>query len=228
MFTHDLDYRLDFPSVTTKNGRLYQIEGRQYPSITTVLGSETKDQIERWKERVGQRTAEKIVKEAVDRGSAVHEMIETFLNNEVVDVSKYATSHVAAFNKIKMFLKRINNILCLENVLFSDILEVAGRVDCIAEYDGELAVIDFKTSTSSNKTDTMIEDYFIQASAYSFMFAELFDIEISKIVILMSTDNGLPLVFVKDARDYYEKLVTKVENFNAKRADQLARIRSTN
>lgn len=227
MFIHKLDYRFDFPSVTTLEGRLYSIEERRYPSITTVLGSETKQAIKEWQKRVGQKKAEQIVKAATDRGSAVHEMIETFLNNDEVNIGTYDVSHVAAFNKIKMYLRRINNIECLENVLFSDVLQIAGRVDCIAEYGGKLSIIDFKTSTSSNKTEEMIEDYFIQASAYAFMFYEMFGIEIEQIVILMTTDNGLPLVFIKDPRFYYEKLIIRVEEFYERHNAKLARIRAT-
>lgn len=210
MFVHFDTYRLDFPSITTKQGRTYNIDGNKFPSITTVLGIEEPAGLTAWKQSVGKTRADKIAKEAAERGTSVHQSIEQHLQN--IDITETKREYISSFNQIKPFLKRINNIECQENVLFSMELEVAGRVDCIAEYNGKLSVIDFKTSTNL-KHESIIENYFIQASAYAWMFYEMFEIEIEQIVIMITVDKGLPQVFVKDPREYYSKLIEKVERY---------------
>ena len=50
------------------------------------------------------------------------------------------------FHSAKSSLDKIGKIHAIERTLYSEYLGLAGRVDCIAEYEGELAVIDFKTS----------------------------------------------------------------------------------
>ena len=97
--------------------------------------------------------------------------------------------------------------------MFSHYLGLAGRVDCIAEFDGELAVIDFKTSTKE-KNEDHIEHYFVQETAYAAMFLERTGIEVKKIVTLIATEEGTIQIFQKyNLDDYLQLLKSYIEEF---------------
>ena len=202
---------------TSDVGRFYtNLETNEsYPSITTVLGAQSKQGIIEWKKRVGEDVANHISNQAATRGTAVHNMVEDHLNNVNVDeVEKYKKQFLPRmmFNVLKPELTKINNIRLQEAAMYSSDYTVAGRVDCIGEYDGVLSVIDFKTSTKE-KSEDWIENYFIQGSAYSQMYKEHFGEEVPQIVILITTEQGTTQVFKKKPEDYLGKLKQYVEEF---------------
>ena len=202
---------------TSDVGRFYtNLETNEsYPSITTVLGAQSKQGILEWKKRVGEDVANHISNQAATRGTAVHNMIEDHLNNQNVDdIEKYKKQFLPRmmFNVLKPELSKINNIRLQEAAMYSSDYTVAGRVDCIGEYDGVLSVIDFKTSTKE-KSEDWIENYFIQGSAYSQMYKEHFGEEVPQIVILITTEQGTTQVFKKKPEDYLGKLKQYVEEF---------------
>jgi PD-(D/E)XK nuclease superfamily len=177
--------------------RLYSTpSGRAYPSVTTVTGLLKKAAIMEWRKRVGEAEANRISSKAANRGTRIHTLCESYLRNEPVAAGLF---DVETFDSIKPQLNRINKIHCLETPLFSDHLQVAGTVDCIAEYDGKLSVIDFKTSSRLKKRED-IHDYFIQCSAYAVAFEERTQIPVGNLVIIMAVDNEEPLIF-KEKRD---------------------------
>ena len=135
--------------------------GKKYPSVTSVLGHKEKPWLEDWRQSLGPQKADKETARCAERGEAVHELIEKYLNNESDFTRGYKAEYVTGFNQLKFYLNRINNIRTQESALYSDVLKVAGRVDCIGEYDGVLSIIDFKTS-NNYKDRQMIEDYFKQ------------------------------------------------------------------
>jgi genome maintenance exonuclease 1 len=210
----------DLPPLKAKTsdvGRFYtNLETNEsYPSITTVLGAQSKQGILEWKKRVGEDVANHISNQAATRGTAVHNMVEDHLNNINVDeVEKYKKQFLPRmmFNVLKPELIKINNIRLQEAAMYSSDYTVAGRVDCIGEYDGVLSVIDFKTSTKE-KSEDWIENYFVQGSAYSQMYKEHFGEEVPQIVILITTEQGTTQVFKKNPYDYLEKLKQYVEEF---------------
>ena len=193
--------------------------GLEYPSVTTVLGAtESKDWLNKWKEALGAKKAQTETERCAERGTAVHDMAEHFLRNEDFDTftSSHKREHIKLFNQLKLRLKRIDNIRALEIPLYSDTLKIAGRVDCIAEYDGTLAIIDFKTS-NNNKDTGMIQNYFKQCAAYAVMYEELFGVTINTIVILMAVEKGMmPLLFVERVRDHIPALIDAVDTFHSK------------
>ncbi len=167
-------------------------EGNKYPSITTVLGELSKAGIEAWKKRVGEETANKISAQASTRGTAVHELAENYLNNKEDWSKGYMPANIFTFNTIKPVLEsRVNNIWAQEVPLYSDRLQIAGRVDCIAELDGELTIIDFKTSRKP-KTKDWIENYFFQGAFYAAAFFEQTGIAIKKTAIIIAVDDNEP------------------------------------
>lgn len=207
MFTH-VDHGVILPEITrktTESGRKYFTpEGNAYPSITTVLGILNKDSIQQWRQRVGEEEANRISSFASKRGTAVHKLTEDYLNNESDYKKGHMPTSVVSFNSLKPLLdERLDNIWMQEQYLYSDKLKCAGQVDCIAEFDGELSVVDFKTSRKE-KQRSMIQNYFIQASFYAAAFLERTGIAIKQGVILITVDDSQPQVFKINTYDYLE------------------------
>lgn len=184
---------------TVDGVRLYKTpSGRAYPSVTTVTSLLNKDSIKEWRAKVGEEEANKITANASRRGTRIHGICEDYLNNESYTVG---FEDKQLWKDIKPFVDRIDNIHALESPLFSDHLEVAGTVDCIAEYENELAVIDFKTSAKKKEKD-WIKNYFMQCSAYAVAFEELTKIPVPNIIIIMGVDHEGAFIF-KESRDQW-------------------------
>ena len=195
MFNH---IRYDIPKlerVTKPDGtRLYQTpSGLAYPSVTTVTGLFNKQSIMEWRKRVGEEEATKISTRASKRGTKIHSLCENHLNNESVVPEMLDR---AMWDSMLPELSKINNIRCLETTLYSDYLKVAGTVDCIAEYNGRLSVIDFKTSAKI-KERKWISNYFMQCAAYSVAFEERTGISVPDLVIIIGVDDEQCQVFVE-------------------------------
>ena len=215
MFNH---VPVDIPEVSTKTikkKRFYDTPTGFYPSITTVLGvrKEKKEGLRQWRERVGNDVANHIMRTAAGRGTAVHHMCEDFLNNKEVIQEEQKFLPWCLFSQLKPTLeKSINNIFAQECGLWSEKYRLAGRVDCIAEWNGVPSIIDFKTSRSERKDDYNFE-YYMQASAYAEMFEERTGIEINQIVILVVTEDGLVQEFVKEKHEYLQPLIETIDMF---------------
>lgn len=206
----DLGYK-DLDTDTQPDRRLYVApDGSKYPSVTTVLSIIHEDSIRAWRARVGEDEANKISHRASNRGTAVHDIIERYLKNE--DTTDHLPHIRQSLENLRPILDRsIGQIFGLEVALFSSYLGMAGRCDCIAEFDGVPSIIDFKTSRRPKQKEK-IANYFAQASAYAIMFEERTGLAIPNTVILMDVDNQGPVVF-REHRDNYTKLLldTKAE-----------------
>jgi ATP-dependent exoDNAse (exonuclease V) beta subunit len=175
-------------------------------SITSVTSHFNKEIFVKWRKKVGDEEAERITKAATSRGTDMHLMTEHHLKNQ--ELPKVQPLSDFLFKIAKPELNRINNIYALEGSLYSKQLGIAGTVDCIAEYNGELAIIDFKTSKKP-KPREWIEHYFVQAAAYACMFYELTDIPVKKLVILMACENGECVVYEEYNKGKYIKLLSE-------------------
>ena len=211
MFTH-VDCEL--PKLKRKNidgARYYTVNGRPMVSITSVTSWYNKQIFIDWRKRIGEDEANRITKRATSRGTATHSLIENHLLNKEVEFDK--PSPKMLFLQAKETLKNINNIYALEESLYSEELGVAGTVDCIAEYNGELSIIDFKTAEKPKPRD-WIENYFVQAAAYACMFFERTGIPVKKLVIIMTCENGDVTVYEEyDKIKYMKKLVLYIQKF---------------
>jgi hypothetical protein len=169
-----------------------------------------------WRKRVGNDVANHIARTAAARGTKVHHMCEDYLNNENIDHHKKNFLPFCLFGQLKeKVLCNINNIHAQEAGLYSDKYKVAGRVDCIAEYNGVLSIIDFKTSTKE-RNEEWNENYYIQCSAYAEMYEERTGTEIEQIVILCVTEDGTVQEFVKDKYDYLDAITETATEWNKK------------
>ena len=214
MFTHK---SVEIPEVSTKtvNRKRFYLtpEGGIFPSITTVLSVRKREGLSEWRKRVGDDVANYISRTAANRGTKVHQMVEDFLNNQEVEKDNRAFLPFCLFQQLKPHLEaNINNIYAQECGLWSDKYQVAGRVDCIAEYNGVPSIIDFKTSRSERSDDWNL-DYYIQASAYAEMFEERTGTPIEQIVILVVTEDGQVQEFIKKKHEYLPLLVETIEQF---------------
>ena len=175
-------------------------------SITSVTSHFNKEIFANWRKKVGNEEADKITKAATRRGTDMHTLTEYYLkNNNLPDVPPISEF---LFKIAKPKLNLINSIYTLEGSLYSKQLGIAGTVDCIAEYNGELSIIDFKTSKKP-KPREWVEHYFVQAMAYGCMFYELTGISIKKLVIIMACENGECIVYEEYDKTKYIKLLTE-------------------
>ena len=219
-YTHKPTKLTELTTQTVNFKRFYATpDGKLYPSITTVLSTRNKKGLFEWRKRVGDEVANYVARTSAARGTAVHHMCEDYLNNFPVDWPDKWKEHEKKFLPFCLFkqlenkvLQKIDNIRSQECALFSNKYRVAGRVDCIAEYDGKLSIIDFKTSTKE-RNDEWNENYYIQASAYAEMFEEQTGTPIEQIVILVVTEDGVVQEFVKEKYDYIHLLVESIDNF---------------
>lgn len=225
----DLGYE-DLIAETTDKGRLYATpSGVKYPSITTVLGHFGKHKLMEWRKAVGEEEANRVGRHAANRGTALHTICERYIDNEVEYFTPKTMPHVKTmFNSIKPILdERIGKVYLQEVPLYSDFLHLAGRVDCIAEFDGVISIIDFKTSSRA-KTAEDIKDYFEQESAYAIMFEERTKMPIVNLVTIMAVENGPPLVFKEHRDNHAGDLVKKIRLYEREKGIRYEPTSTTN
>ena len=212
---------IDVEPVSENGVRFYPIPGadKYYPSVTSITSFKNAAFFAGWRKKIGETEANRITARATQRGTAFHSLAEDYFKDDL-NTDRYLANNplsVRMYQSAKTTLDRIDNIHCLETFLYSHYLGLAGRVDCIAEFDGELAVIDFKTSTKE-KQEQYIEHYYVQETAYAAMFLERSGIEVKKIVTLIAVEDGSIQVFQKyNLDDYLQLLKSYIEEFsNAK------------
>jgi len=204
MFNHvDSPVLEELNATTTEKGRMYKRDnGVSYPSVTTVVGHEKNKFFAQWR-----RDNPEESKRVLRRGNKVHQLVEDYINNEEV------VNPTGLFIQLKPHLDRhVNNVIAQEVPLYSDLLRLAGRVDCIAEFDGVTSVIDFKGSTR-DKRKKDIKEYFMQATAYSIMWKELTGQTIDQIVIMVSSEEGNVQNFVEKPINYVAPLKLAIDKY---------------
>ena len=208
MFNH---VDLDLPALsreTIDGVRYYSVpdadELLKLVSITSVTSHKNRAFFAKWRKKVGEETADRITRQATSRGTDMHTLTECYLKNEGLPKVQPLSDYL--FKIAKPELNKIDNIHALESSLYSKVLGVAGTVDCIAEFDGELAIIDFKTSKKPKPVE-WIEHYFVQCMAYGCMLYELTGISVKKLVIIMACENGECVVYEERDKTKYIKLL---------------------
>lgn len=213
-FNH-LDYTFeDIPATTLESGRTYHTPIGDLPSVTTVLGCDPAKQVmlEEWRERVGREEAERITKSSGKRGDEVHLLAESYVNNEPLEYKSDISKRM--FLTIRPIIDKIDNIIAQEVPLYSKILGLAGRVDCIADFDGVRSIIDYKTSRKEKRKE-WITDYFIQCSCYSYMFTEMTGENIEQIVVIIANENTpYGNVFIEKRDNYKKGLLERIQLYN--------------
>lgn len=181
-----------------------------YPSVTTILSSFKNEGLEKWKQAVGEEKAKEICDAAATSGTFFHKLVEKYFEGEEINLTPDSRG-VILFKSFRTILPKIEP-LALELPLWSDRLKTAGRADCVGFYEGKLSLIDFKTSRKTKKAN-LIENYFLQATIYSLMLYEQTKIDCKQIVILISTDSGVPQVFKRNRNDFIKKTLEKIKAY---------------
>ncbi len=221
MFTHRNDLTpIEMTAEMVEGKRVYLTpEGKKYPSVTTVISSNPKKAkaIARWRKNVGEEKANNITKRSTTRGTHFHSIVEDYFNNklDLNDYKEYPLP-VVMFKNSRDSLNKINNILLQEAALYSDHLELAGRVDCIAEYNGVLSIIDFKTSAKEKK-EQYLYDYFVQETAYACMLLERYKLRVKQLVTIVSCEDGETQVVIRPLKkEYLASLFKYIDEYKNK------------
>lgn len=186
-------------------------DAMNFISITTITSNYSKEKFKKWRLRVGEDEANRITKNATTRGTHMHTLVEHYLENK--ELPKSAPLPKLLFDVAKPELNKINNILGIEIQLYSEYFAVAGTCDTIAEYDGVLSIIDYKTSEKP-KPREWIDGYFVQAAAYALMLFELTGIKAKQLVIIMACENGEVEVYKEtDLKKYIKLLRVYIDKF---------------
>ena len=212
MFNH---VEIDYPSLTREmidGVRYYDTpDGKKLVSITSVISHYNREVFREWRARVGNDEANRVTKQATSRGTDMHILAENYLCNRKLPPVQPLSEYL--FKQAKPDIDKIDNIHAIEQSLFSNELGIAGSVDCIAEFEGELAVIDFKTSKKP-KPREWIDSHFVQCAAYACMLYEMTGIMVKKFVIIMSCENGEVEIYEEyDKRKYINLLSEYIREF---------------
>jgi genome maintenance exonuclease 1 len=212
-FNHELVLLPDLVTETIDGKRYYLgAKGKKLPSVTSVLGAFYGDWVKEWRARVGEEVANKISAQASRRGTAIHKICEDYIMNKSSYLEDHVPVNIDMFNSMRPELHRINNVYSVEAPLFSETIGVAGRVDCIAHFDGYPSIIDYKTSKKLKNVED-IENYFVQMTLYSLMFEDMTNIKCKQLVVIMGVDHENPLVFIKQRADFVKKAHEVVSSF---------------
>ena len=206
-------YRIDTP-----NGRYYRTPGgKRFPSMTNVLGSIPKPELDEWRLRVGEEEAKKIMEEAARHGNFLHKMCENYLKNESFkNKDPKFNPYQSLFMQVRPHLNKVDNVRAIETSLCSYDLQIAGTVDLIAEYGKKLAIEDFK-NTEKVKKPEWIEHYFMQAAGYSIMWEEMTGESIKDLIIIIGNRGDVrPQIFEERREKWEDKLKRVVEEFHRK------------
>ena len=212
-FKHLNKYNIsELESETQADGSRFYVspEGKKYPSVTTVTGWRKKEMFKEWREKNPDKS-----KRILEKGTNFHDIVERYLNNQEISLDNSGDIEAySLFDNARNYLNKIQNVRVQEVSLHSDLLEMAGRVDCIAEYDGVPCIIDFKTSKRMKERNE-IDNYFCQATAYSIMWKEITGENIPYLLILISTDYGEVQEYRGNAMDYVKPLKEMIDEYKA-------------
>jgi len=207
MFSH-LNNKFDFPQLeeVKVNGlRYYKVDDDLFPSVTTILSIQNNEGLQKWRERMGEEVANFESRRAANRGNGFHKICELYLNNQDISDHRKNVLSYGLFNLVKNEIERIDNIHGLETTLHSTKYKIAGRTDCIAEFDGMLSIIDFKSANRA-RTDDLLEKHSIQETAYAKMWEELTNIPIEQIVTIVACENGDSQTVIKKTCIFFKTI----------------------
>ena len=197
----------EMSTVYVDGTRMYTTPAGSLPSVTTVVGWEKSNFFAKWRAENPKES-----KRVLKRGNELHSLIESYIKNEDINLHSVTPNIKDLFFQLKPELDKLDNIVVLEGVLWSERIGLAGRVDCIAEYDGTLNIIDFKGSTRKKKR-SHIGNYLLQATAYALMWQDMTDNEITDFKIMVGCEDccicqifeGKVLDYVKPLHEIIEK-----------------------
>jgi genome maintenance exonuclease 1 len=203
------------------NGMRYYVERNDkvqepMPSVTTVIGCDPEKMaiLANWRKAVGEKEANRKSAFASKRGTIIHDAMEEYMRHGTIRPIVRGGGnplYYAGFMGLKKIAdKHITNVKVVEEQMSSKHLRTAGTPDLIAEFDGQLSIIDWKTSGRRKELDE-VAGYFIQESVYAVMYEELTGAPITNLVVVMVTDEAEVIVY-KDKRDNWVNKFVELRN----------------
>ena len=191
---------------TTINGkRHYVTPDGAFISITSLLSSQVPDSIISWRESIGNDVADYVMRTAGRRGTRVHKLVELALSNKPLgDITDYGVLPVALFDMMQPALDKIDQIMALEQPLYSAELGIAGTADTVCSYDGVPSVVDYKTSSKIRED---VERHMIQGAFYASAWTWQTKMPIDQVVIIMAAEDGRMQVFKDKPSAHLDKLL---------------------
>ena len=213
-FKHEPVKLTEMSTVTTDEGRKYVTPDEiELPSITTVLSILSRDSIAKWRKRVGEEEANRISKQASSRGTSVHTICEKYLDNDPDYLKGVMPNNIETFQSMRAIMDdAIGTVYAQEAPLYSTHLGVAGRVDCVAEFNGQTSIIDFKTSRKFKKRE-WCQSYFMQECAYAIIWEERTGVPITQLVTLIAVDERTPILYIEHRDDWVRPLRDVIEQY---------------
>lgn len=212
---------INFPHLEQLNtpfGRFYQTpDGERYPSATTIIGAMSdRSWLDNWKNKIGHLAAEKITKQAGNRGNKIHYLCEQYLLKNSLNLTKETPFSKHLFLQLKPYLNEIHNVKALEARIFSKKHKISGTVDCVGYYNNNLSIIDFKTSIQFKEISD-IDGYFIQCAMYALMWKYLTNEICSKIVVMIAIENSSnPAIYVQNTFDWIKPAKKMIDDYYRK------------
>jgi len=213
----DMGY-VDLDRRDCEDGRRYvTLDGNAYPSVTTILSILSEESIAKWRAKVGDEEANKVSLRATTRGTAVHAIIEKYMNNDPNYAEGYLPHVVQSLENLKPLLnKHVTKVYAQEVPLYSDHLQMAGTCDAVVEWDGVPTIVDWKTSRRPKKKAN-IGNYFMQLAAYAVMWEERTGMPIQQTRIVMDVDDFHPVMY-KETRDaWIDKMIETRDEYNRRK-----------
>jgi genome maintenance exonuclease 1 len=212
-FTHKpINIDGSLKEVTIEGNRFYETPEGIFPSVTSVVGHKKNAFFAEWRKNNPEES-----KRVTSRGTKFHSLLEKYINNEEIVVDDLHSMQKSLLSLAKPEIDKIDNIIALETPLWSKTLGLAGRTDCIADYDGKLSIIDFKASSKEKRKED-IDNYFCQATAYALMFQERTGIIVENFAIIIACEDGILQVFQDKPIKYVKSLYNIIKDYKSTHA----------
>jgi len=208
--------------------RHYILNQEKLPSVTTVLSAtqsaEKRESLAKWRERVGEAEATRIVDSAGARGTAMHKILEKYVLGEgyLDETTVGKQAHNMALQVIQSGLSNITEYYGTECTLYYPGL-YAGQTDLVAIHKGEDAIIDFK-QTNKPKRREWIEDYCLQLAAYAMAHNFIYKTKITKGVVMMCSKDNYYQEFVIEGAEfqkYKHNFLRRVDEYYKNRSKEI-------
>ena len=196
-------------------GRVYNTPYGCFHSVTTMLSnSGDKEFLQAWTERIGEEAAERQTKIAANIGTDFHELGERFLLNETPGKVHFM-SELLFKKAIPILEENVTAVHAVEIPLWSKVLRLAGRTDAIVDWNGKLAVFDYKCIGHHNPE--WLEDYWVQVTLYAYMLKEMYGLTAEKLVLVVANKKSLKVKYFESTPNKHVKTAfNKIQAFRKK------------
>jgi ATP-dependent exoDNAse (exonuclease V) beta subunit len=200
--------------ITVARQRRLSFDGQAYPSVSTILAATKPEQerlaLQRWRQRVGVKQAQKISTQACRRGTSVHQAINYFLAGQTLPDDLTENLY---WDSIQPVLQSVSKVHLIESAVYHAQQQYAGRFDCLGEWEGELCVFDWKTASKPKKLE-WITEYCLQVTAYTAAINHFYNVQINQGIIAIALEDQPAQIFhlnSEDLSDYWQQFLVRLQ-----------------